>query len=330
LSFREEILMKKISEILARKGNGESRLLPSFGAYNESPSAQFLRQLMQQNYTVANLKNETPEDFQAHILGLIGQRDAAIEGYTDTTRQRDMSIQFEWGHNHDFGSFTLPGAMRDRHIEVLATFMEECGVPERSLQGKRVLDIGCWTGGMSLLLAAMGAQVYAIEEVRKYADCVDYMKNAFGLPNLTVENRSLYSLAEEKFYDRFDIAIYSGVLYHVTDPVLSLRIVFNSLKDGGRCLLETMGSEGKGSFCDYYGATDTLKRSADGGPRAGWNWFVPSLEAVQRLLMDVGFDVRHAALHEGARPGARRALAVGFRKTHVDMLRAGLSRPDIR
>ncbi|HEX8649818.1 MAG TPA: methyltransferase domain-containing protein [Pyrinomonadaceae bacterium] len=323
--------MKKISEILARRGSAvEPAVLPSFGAYNNSQSAQFLRQLMQQNYTVANLKNETPEDFQAHILSLIGHRDAAIEGYTDTTHQRDMSIQFEWGHNHDFGAFSLQGAMRDRHIEVLATFMEECGVPERSLAGKRVLDIGCWTGGMSLLLAAMGAQVFAIEEVRKYADCVNYMKNAFGLDNLTVENRSLYSLTDEKFYDRFDIAIYSGVLYHVTDPVLSLRIVFNSLKDGGRCLLETMAREGKGSFCGYYGASDTLKRSADGGPRAGWNWFVPSLEAVSRLMTDVGFDVRHATLHEGARAGARRALALGLREKHVDMLRAGLSRPDIR
>jgi SAM-dependent methyltransferase len=214
---------------------------------------------------------------------------------------------------------------------VLATFMKEYGTPSRSLSGLRVLDIGCWTGGTSLLLAAMGAEVFAIEEVRKYADCVNYMKNAFGLESLTVENRSLYSLAEEKFYDRFDIALYSGVLYHVTDPVLSLRIVFNSLKDGGTCLLETMATEGKGSFCDYYGAFDTLKRSAaDGGVRSGWNWFVPSLEAVTRLMTDVGFDVRHATLHEGAREGARRALGLGVRKEHVNMLRAGLSRPDIR
>src|SRR4051794_2917427 len=121
--------MKKISEILTRKATDEPTVLPQFSSYAETEGARFLRQLMRQNYTVANLKNETPEDFQARILGQIGQRDAAIEGYTDPTQQRDFSVQFEWGHNHDFGSFSLDGAMRDRHIEVLATFMEEYGVP---------------------------------------------------------------------------------------------------------------------------------------------------------------------------------------------------------
>lgn len=322
--------MKKISEILTRRATDDPVVLPQFAAYGDTPGALFLRQLMQQNYTVANLKNETPEDFQGRILGQIGQRDAAIEGYADTTHQRDFSIQFEWGHNHDFGSFRLDGAMRDRHIEVLATFMEEYGVPQQSLRGLRVLDIGCWTGGMSLLMAAMGAEVYAIEEVRKYADCVNYMKHAFGLDNLTVENRSLYSLDDEKFYDRFDIALYSGVLYHVTDPVLSLRIIFNNLKDGGVCMLETMAVAGKGSFCDYLGAYDTLRRPTEGKQRFGWSWFVPSLEAVTRMMTDVGFDVRQATLHEAARVGAYRVLALGARKEHVDMLRAGLARPDIR
>jgi 2-polyprenyl-3-methyl-5-hydroxy-6-metoxy-1,4-benzoquinol methylase len=322
--------MRKISEILKNRTTDDPPVLPRFDAYKETPGAQFLRELIERNYTVANLMNETPDDFQAHILGLIGHRDAAIEGYNDTTHQRDFSVQFEWGHNHDFGTFTLPGAMRDRHIEVLAAFMQEHGAPEESLRGKRVLEIGCWTGGMSLLLSAMGAEVFAIEEVRKYADCVNYMKNAFGLDNLTVENRSLYSLAEEKFYDRFDIVLYSGVLYHVTDPVLSLRIIFNSLKDGGICLLETMAMAGKGSFCDYYGASDTLKRPVDGKPRFGWSWFIPSIEAVSRMMRDVGFDVKSATLHQSLREGACRVLALGQRKEHVDMLRAGLAKPDIR
>ena len=320
--------MKKITEILTRRDSAP-RVFPQFAAYGDTPAAGFLRDLMRQNYTVSQLKNETPEDFQGHIQGLIDQRDAAIEGYKEIAHQRDLSVQFKWGHDHDFGTFSLPGAMRNRHIEVLATFMEEYDVPERDLSGKKVLDVGCWTGGTSLLLAAMGADVFAIEEVRKYADAVNYMKNAFG-KNLTVENRSLYSLDDKQFQDRFDIVLYSGVLYHVTDPVLSLRIVFNALKNGGICLLETMASGGKGSFCNYHGAHHTLKKAADGKPRSGWNWFVPSLEAVSRMMQDVGFDVPRATLHAATRPGAHRALAQGVRTTHVDMLRAGLARPEIR
>jgi 2-polyprenyl-3-methyl-5-hydroxy-6-metoxy-1,4-benzoquinol methylase len=322
--------MRKLSELLTHRAGSEPAVLPHFGAYGETEGAVYLRQLMRQNFTTANLKNEAVEDFQAHILALIGRYDAAVEGYTDATNQRDFSVQFEWGHNHDFGSFSLAGAMRDRHIEVLAAFMKEYGLPERGLSGRRVLDVGCWTGGMSFLLTAMGAEVLAVEEVRKYADCVNYMKNAFGLDNLTVENLSLYSLADEKFFDRFDMVIYSGVLNHVTDPVLSLRIIFNTLKDGGICLLETMAAAGKGSFCDYYGASHTLRIPKEGEPRSGWNWFVPSLEAVTRMMTDVGFDVRRATLHEAARAGAYRVLAQGVRKEHVNMLRAGLARPRIR
>ena len=29
-----------------------------------------------------------------------------MEGYTDPAAQRDLSIQFHWGHDHDFGEFT--------------------------------------------------------------------------------------------------------------------------------------------------------------------------------------------------------------------------------
>lgn len=310
--------------------SSEPPVQPPFGAYRETSGAAFLRELMQRHYTVAQLKNETPEAFQRHIQGLIGQRDAAIEGYGDATSQRDFSVQFAWGHDHDFGTFALRGAMLSRHIDILATCMAEYGIPAADLRGKRVLDIGCWTGGTSLLLAAMGADVFAIEEVRKYAACVDYLKRAFGIDNLTVEHRSLYSLADAGFDDCFDIVLYSGVLYHVTDPVLSLRIVFNTLKDGGACLLETMAIGGAGSVCRYDGAFHTLTKPSNGTPRYGWQWFVPSLAAIAAMMTDVGFEVRRATLHEGVPSDERRALALGIRQTHRDMLRAGLARPDLR
>lgn len=303
---------------------------PPFGAYRETSSGAFLRGLMQRHYTVAQLQNETPAAFQRHILGMIGQHDAAIEGYGDATCQRDFSVQFAWGHDHDFGAFTLSGAMRSRHIDILATCMEAYGVPDRDLRGTRILDVGCWTGGTSLLLAAMGADVFAIEEVRKYAECVNYLKHAFGIDNLTVEHRSLYSLADAGLDDAFDIVLYAGVLYHVTDPVLSLRIVFNTLKDEGVCLLETMAIGDAGSVCRYDGAFHTLARPWDGTPRYGWQWFVPSLAALSAMMADVGFAVRRATLHEGVPSDERRALALGVRQRHGDMLRAGLARPDIR
>jgi len=308
-----------------RLHNNRIPRLAALNSYESTEAAFYLRKLMLENYTVENLNGLTPAEFQSHILNLLGKWDPEVEGFADPAYQRDLSVQFEWGHNHNFGIFQLPGRMGNRHIDILATFATVYDISLLDLRGKTVLDIGCWTGGTSLLLAAMGAEVFAIEEVRKYADCVNYLKDAFGIENLTVENMSLYSLDQPKFFDRFDMVFYCGVLYHVSDPILSLRIVFNCLKDNGTCLLETMAAEKKGSYCEYLGANETLNHPKDGKNRGGWNWFVPSLEAFSRMMKDVGFTVRKATFHQGYR-----GLALGVRNKHVDMLRAGLSNRFIR
>ena len=317
--------MRRFLQLLRGSQNDRISELPSFDSHHETEAGVYLQRLMADHYTTANLRNVSVDQFQSYITSLPGQRDAVAERYIDPTYQRDLSVQFEWGHNHDFGSFRMPGRMRNRHIDILATFMDVYGVPGRDLRGKAVLDIGCWTGGTSLLLTAMGAEVFAIEEVSKYANCVEYLKSAFGLDRLAVENRSLYSLNSDEFYDRFDIVLYSGVLYHVTDPVLSLRTAFNCLRNGGICLLETMAVNGKGSYCEYRGARETLGQPKTGRLRGGWNWFVPTLDALRRMMADVGFEVQKATLHEDGR-----AVALGVRQQHQDMLRAGLADPHIR
>jgi 2-polyprenyl-3-methyl-5-hydroxy-6-metoxy-1,4-benzoquinol methylase len=301
--------------------------LPMLSASEDTEAALHLRRLMRERYVVSQLKTVSPAQFERHIKSLPGRRDPEVEGYGTTAAQRDLSVQFEWGHNHDFGTFAMPGLMQDRHIHVLATFMTLFGVPAPDLTGKSVLDVGCWTGGTSLLLAAMGARVLAIDEVVKYADCVAYLRDAFGVENLEVQSRSLYSLDEEAFAERFDLVLYSGVLYHVSDPVLSLRILFNCLRDGGQCLVETMAVDGPGSFCGYGERRDPGSRDP-ARPETllgGWAWFVPSLAALTNMLADSGFRVRGDRLL-----GGNRAVAVAERARHADMLRAGLSKASIR
>lgn len=300
---------------------------PPLASYANSEAGQFLRAVLSARYTVANLRNVSAGEFQEYITGLCGGRDSDIEGYSDTARQRDLSVQFEWGHNHDFGTFQMHGLMGDRHVEILATFMSLYGLLPQNLKGMTVLDIGSWTGGMGLLLAGMGARVLGIEEVRKYAESLRYLKHAFAIDNLDVESRSLYSLAHPQYENRFDIVVYSGVLYHVTDPVVSLRILFNCLKDGGICLLETAATDSRESICVYGGRrpSETRDASKPFTLLGGWDWFVPSLAAIENMLMDVGFNVCRSVLHRGGR-----ATAAARRVRHVDMLRAGLSRPEIR
>ena len=124
-----------------------------------------------ERFQVTGLTGISPADFRRHVEGRLGVEDAAGEGFDEggAARQRDLSIKFHWGHNHDFGDFYLEGRMGDRHLSVLASFCRLFPVSPELFDRKDVLDVGCWTGGTSLLLVALGSRVVALEEVRKYA-----------------------------------------------------------------------------------------------------------------------------------------------------------------
>ncbi|MGD0093786.1 MAG: methyltransferase domain-containing protein, partial [Planctomycetota bacterium] len=235
----------------------------------------------------------------------------------------DLSVQFHWGHDHDFGDFALQGRMADRHIYLLAAFSDRFGALPRSLAGRRVLDVGCWTGGTSLLLCALGAEVVAIEEVKKYCDCLAYLKQAFGLQTLEVRNLSLYECVTPEFQDAFDFILFAGVLYHISDPVLALRISFNALKNGGTCLLETMAARSRRKILEYWGP-GVFKTTPQGGVSGGWNWYVPSAPALAQMLADVGYE------EIAVQRRADRAYAVAKRRRHRDIMRGGLSVRNIR
>lgn len=284
-----------------------------------------LADLMSSHYQIDNVVEPLRETFEQSIRDRLDVVDWEIEGYTDPDRQRDLSVKFRWGHNHDFGSFQLNGQMGNRHIQILAEFIDHFGLPA-DLSGKKVLDIGAWTGGTSLLMAAMGAEVVALEEVRKYADTINFLAEAFGLDNLRSEAISLYDLEAE---DEFDIVIYSGVVYHVTDPILSLRILFNALKDNGRIFVETFGT-GDGPRGSAVAVVEGPKHIGSGTKealnRGGWNYFIPSPAALRTWVDAVGFE----EIQVGQLDAQRRIKCSATRVQHYDMIRAGLSRVGIR
>jgi len=298
---------------------------PDSAGADHLPALDALRGLMRR-YTTDHLVGITPADLEASLKGRLGTVDSEVEGYDDPARQRDLSIKFRFGHDHDFGAFQLEGQMGERHLELLAGFIDRLSALPMDLSGKRVLDIGCWTGGTCLALAAMGAEVVALEEVRKYATCAQDLANAFGLQDqIRVLPMSLYELTSSEHQDAYDYVLFAGVIYHLTDPVLALRHCFNALRDGGTCLIETAGIETDASTCAYEGAGVFYTGSQAEMNRSGWNWFLPSALALRRMIADIGFS---DGLVEG--PLDNRLLAWASRDTHRDMLRAGLSVPSVR
>ena len=219
---------------------------------------------------------------------------------------------FVWGHNHNFGhDIARSGAMGFRHIEITIEALR-LGMLSASLEGKQVLDVGCWSGGDLLVLAGLGGQVTAIEEHPIAAKAARRLTGLLGLEAPVIET-SLFADKPE-WAGRFDYAYCSGVIYHVTDPMLLLRILFAYLKPGGEVFIETKGAAGEGSVCSYSG---TLEK--------GWNWYAPNETALGRWLVDAGFDAPSVRVF---RRDNGRLLACG-RKTEARALRetAGFSRP---
>jgi hypothetical protein len=157
--------------------------------------------------------------------------------------------------------------------------------------------------------------------VVKYAECVRLLASAF---DTTIEVRalSLYDLPYNTAHP-YDYVLLSGVLYHITDPVLALRLTFNALSDGGRLLIETEAHPGEDKIIRYAGPSRaTVGGTAKQRNRQGWNWLIPTVPTLVQMLTDVGYTT--------PTPGQswmvkHRAYVAADRARYVDMLRAGLS-----
>lgn len=263
---------------------------------------------------LARWESATPEE--ARRIALLLENEFPDQAQPDNFWHSQSSIAFRdffvWGHNHNFGcGISRTGAMGPRHIEI-TTEAVRLGMLPASLQDKQVLDVGCWSGGDLLVLAGLGGQVTAIEEHPIAASAARRLIDLLGL-KASVFDSSLFADKQE-WAGKFDYAYCSGVIYHVTDPMLLLRILFAYLKPGGELFIETKGATGEGSMCGYSG---TLEK--------GWNWYAPNETALGRWLVDAGFDAQAVRVH---RRENGRLLAYG-RKTGTRALRetAGFSRP---
>lgn len=273
---------------------------------------QVLVDLMRDRYHTDNLVNVSAEDFQSHITELTRDYGATPDA------------EFIWGHDQDFGTFEIEGMMHIRHLLHIAFYMSRFGLTLEDFDRKDILEIGAWTGGGALLFAAMGGNVTAVEVDTKYVHATSYMARAFGIEHrLCARGRSLYDLNSTLYHDRFDIVQIAGVLYHVMDPFLALRICFNALRLGGIILFEDAGVT---SACDYNGVPIHL-RNVCSIEKQRWNFFRFSPTTLERLMSNVGFeDIRVA---RAGQKGVRH-YAIGTKRVQKGIPRWGLSAPHTR
>ncbi|MFX0094546.1 MAG: hypothetical protein ACFFBD_22615 [Candidatus Hodarchaeota archaeon] len=93
-----------------------------------------------------------------------------------------------------------------------------------NFKGKSVLELGPLEGGNTVILSAeLGArEIVAIEgRVVNYVKCC-VIKNLLGLKNACFILDDVRKISKEK-YGTFDIALVSGILYHLDNPIFLLE-----------------------------------------------------------------------------------------------------------
>lgn len=153
----------------------------------------------------------------------------------------------------------------------------------QSLQGRRVLDVGCGSGYHVLRMLGAGAQLaVGIDPTMLYVMQFQALKHFMPMINAHVLPLRGEDLPQGM--QAFDTVFSMGVLYHCRSPLDHLRELRGQLRPGGELVLETLVIDG--------GSQDVLmpqKRYA----KMRNVWFIPSTAALSIWLQRCGFtDIR--------------------------------------
>jgi tRNA (mo5U34)-methyltransferase len=161
-------------------------------------------------------------------------------------------------------------------VEALKQRLAAFPIPA-DLTGKRVLDVGAWTGWCSFEMERRGAQVMAV-------DCVEFeeFREAHRMIGSQVDYRILdvEELTPESV-GLFDYVLFFGVLYHLRNPLLGLERICAITKD--TAYVESFVTDDGSAPCamEFY-ETDELGGQID-------NWFGPSVQCAMALCRAAGF-----------------------------------------
>ncbi|KAF2900566.1 hypothetical protein ILUMI_05608 [Ignelater luminosus] len=103
----------------------------------------------------------------------------------------------------------------------------------KSLQGLKLLDVGCGVGILSEALAEFGCTITAIDpSVDMIHEAKRHMALNPSLTNITYINETIEQHAQ-KYLEEYDVVVASQVIDHVDQPDLFLDMCSRCLKPGG-------------------------------------------------------------------------------------------------
>jgi len=162
-------------------------------------------------------------------------------------------------------------------------------------RGCRVVDVGCGNGYYGWRMLEAGASfVLRLDPFLLYVMQFEFLRRY--APDNTPH--FLLPLADDALTNApalFDIAVSMGVLYHRASPIEHLQLLWNTLRPGGRLVLETLVVEG---------GPETVLVPPGRYAKMRNVWFIPSVDLLIRWLQRIGFrrpellDVSITTTHE--------------------------------
>jgi len=152
-----------------------------------------------------------------------------------------------WDKNSEFKPLHDINPLRLNHIK------EQCG---GSLEGKRILDIGCGGGILSESLALEGATVVGIDLAEAGLEVAKLHLLESGL-DIDYQFISAEDLTETES-ESFDVITCLEMLEHVPDPSLIIEACSKLVKSNGRVFFSTINRNPKSYFFAIVGAEYVL------------------------------------------------------------------------
>ncbi len=146
-----------------------------------------------------------------------------------------------------------------------------------SLQGLRILDIGCGAGLLSEPLARLGAQVIGVDPSETNIAAAKLHADRSSLP---IDYRATTVEAMNPL-ERFDVVLAMEVVEHVTDVGAFLERCAGLMKPSGMMVVSTLNRTMKSFALAIVGAEYVLRWLPRGTHQ--WNKFVTPAELAQHL-----------------------------------------------
>jgi 2-polyprenyl-3-methyl-5-hydroxy-6-metoxy-1,4-benzoquinol methylase len=148
-------------------------------------------------------------------------------------------------------------------------------------KGAKVLDVGCGNGIISRGIGSHGYRVYGIDISDK---AIEKAKMLTKLENVTFDNISAEQLVADG--NKYDAVICSEVLEHLNDPGKLLKVLYESLDNGGVLIVTVPNGKGPREMFVTKPVIRMQKKN---------NWMWRTLPKVKKLLGYTGTTVQSDA-----------------------------------